>query len=64
MNDFQELLVKRFAFYTFVRDFLAKNPRSIRRSRFRMLFWMSSSNTSRSEAFKSPKRISRTTATT
>ena len=25
-NDFQELLVKRFAFYTFVRDFIAKNP--------------------------------------
>lgn len=26
MNDFQDVLVKRFAFYTFVRDFLAKNP--------------------------------------
>jgi carboxyl-terminal processing protease len=26
VNDFQDLLVKRFAFYTFVRDFLAKNP--------------------------------------
>lgn len=25
-NDFQELLVKRFGFYTFVRDFLAKGP--------------------------------------
>jgi carboxyl-terminal processing protease len=25
-NEFQDLLVKRFAFYTFVRDFLAKNP--------------------------------------
>jgi carboxyl-terminal processing protease len=25
-NSFEELLVKRFAFYTFVRDFLAKNP--------------------------------------
>jgi carboxyl-terminal processing protease len=26
VNDFQDLLAKRFAFYTFVRDFLAKNP--------------------------------------
>jgi carboxyl-terminal processing protease len=26
VNDFQDLLVKRFAFYTFVRDYLAKNP--------------------------------------
>ncbi len=25
-NDFQDLIVKRFGFYTFVRDFLAKNP--------------------------------------
>lgn len=25
-NDFQDLLVKNFAFYTFVRDYLAKNP--------------------------------------
>jgi carboxyl-terminal processing protease len=26
VNEFQDMLVKRFAFYTFVRDFLAKNP--------------------------------------
>jgi len=26
VNDFQTLLVSKFAFYTFVRDFLAKNP--------------------------------------
>lgn len=25
-NDFQQLLIRRFAFYTFVRDLLAKNP--------------------------------------
>jgi carboxyl-terminal processing protease len=25
-NDFQDLMVKRFAIYTFVRDYLAKNP--------------------------------------
>lgn len=25
-NDFQDLMVKRFAFYTFVHEFLAKNP--------------------------------------
>lgn len=26
VNDFQDLMVKRFAIYTFVRDYLAKNP--------------------------------------
>lgn len=25
-NEFQDLMIRRFAFYTFVRDFLAKNP--------------------------------------